>query len=239
MIFFVKNSLCLVKGSWSIYCSKRTISFGKLVHLYRSYWLPINPKPPYDHVCQIGDPVLRNKAEMVKAEDIKSKEIQLIIKKMRNVLKGYDAVGIAAPQIGVPLRMFAVEFSESRKNEFTKEVFQLREMSTFPFKVFINPVMNVIDYTKVNFPEACESVKGFSAIVPRYMEISVKGLNENAEQVEWQCRGWAARICQHEMEHLDGKIYIDSMMKGSLEFPLWQRVNYRSGRITLTYAPHK
>ncbi|XP_046397618.1 peptide deformylase, mitochondrial-like [Ischnura elegans] len=220
-------------------CSRRTISFRKLTHMYRNFWLPNNPKPPYDHVCQIGDPVLRTKASVVNPEDIKSERIQLVIKKLRSVLRGYDAVGIAAPQIGVPLRIFAVEFPESRMEEFSKEVVHSRKMSTFPFKVFINPGIKVLDYTKISFPEACESVKGFSAVVPRFSEVLVTGLNERGEAVEWKCKGWPARICQHEMEHLDGKMFIDSMEKGSLEFPLWQRVNYRSGRIYLTYAPHK
>ncbi|XP_071451081.1 peptide deformylase, mitochondrial-like [Hetaerina americana] len=230
---------CLEKRLINLVYSKRMFSFRKLAHMYRTFWLPNNPVPPYDHVCQIGDPVLRTKAELVNPEEIMSDKIQLIIKKLRKTMKGYDAVGMAAPQIGIPLRIFAVEFSELKKEEFSKEIIQLREISSFPLKVFINPVMKVLNYTKVSFPEACESVKGFSALVPRFLEVRVTGLNERGEEVEWHCRGWPARICQHEMEHLNGGMFIDSMEKGSFEFPLWQKVNTRSGRLYLTFAPHK
>ncbi|KAG8229870.1 hypothetical protein J437_LFUL008260 [Ladona fulva] len=227
MIRNVKTAcLLLTKENMSLHkhASKRSFTLKKIAHMYRTFWLPKNPKPPYDHICQIGDPVLRNKAELVKPDDIKSEKIQLVIKKLRKALKGYDAAGVAAPQIGVPLRIFAVEFPEFKKKEINKETYELWEMSTFPFKVFINPEIKVVDYKKIVFPESCESVKG---------------LNENGEKVEWSCRGWAARICQHEMDHLDGKIYVDSMVKGTLEFPLWQKINYHSGRLYLLYSPHK
>ncbi|KAK7892094.1 hypothetical protein WMY93_024057 [Mugilogobius chulae] len=81
---------------------------------------------------------------------------------------------------------------------------ETRGLSVLPLKVFVNPQMRVLDGRTVVFQEACESITGFSAAVPRYLSVEIAGLNEKAESVTWQTSGWAARIIQHEMDHLDG-----------------------------------
>ncbi|PSN32717.1 hypothetical protein C0J52_24712 [Blattella germanica] len=154
---------------------RNLITFRKFKQLYRQFWFPSPASPPYKHICQIGDPVLRRKAELVNVEDIKKKDIQMVLKKMHEVMQLYGSVGISAPQIGVPLRIFAVQFTKKMTNEYSPDILKVRQMSVVPFKVFINPEMKVIDYEKVHFPEACESVRGFSADVPRYREVLVNG----------------------------------------------------------------
>nr|CAD7410332.1 unnamed protein product [Timema cristinae] len=97
----------------------------------------------------------------------------LVVKKLKTVLYNYDSVGISAPQIGIPLRIFIIEFSEDRKKEINPEIYKIRDMSTIPLQVFINPEMKVQNYEKLVFPEGCESVRGFAADVPRYKEVTV------------------------------------------------------------------
>ena len=67
------------------------------------------PKPPFNHIVQVGDPVLRVETQPVDLNRLESPEIQFLIRTMKRSLNDYDALGIAAPQLGVPLRMFAVQ----------------------------------------------------------------------------------------------------------------------------------
>ncbi|KAJ8942698.1 hypothetical protein NQ314_010022 [Rhamnusium bicolor] len=102
--------------------------------------------------------------------------------------------------------------------------------------VVINPEVKILDYSKIIFPEACESVKGFFADVPRYRALELKGLDENGKQFSQYATGWLARIIQHEMDHLNGIIYTDIMDRKSLTCSCWNVVNDRGGRVELPYG---
>lgn len=95
--------------------------------------------------------------------------------------------------------------------------------------------MDVTNYQKILHPEACESIKGLSAVVPRYQAVTINGYNEKGEPVTWQASGWAARIIQHEMDHLDGRMYTDVMESQSLQVDDWYRINARAGNYYLYY----
>ncbi|XP_023287211.1 peptide deformylase, mitochondrial-like [Seriola lalandi dorsalis] len=88
---------------------------------------------------------------------------------------------------------------------------EVRGLAVQPLRIFVNPQLRVLDGRTVLFQEACESISGYSATVPRYLSVEVSGLNEKGEAVTWQASGWTARIVQHEMDHLDGVLYIDRM----------------------------
>ncbi|XP_023727284.1 peptide deformylase, mitochondrial isoform X1 [Cryptotermes secundus] len=220
-----------------IFIKRHLITFRKFRQLYTEFWFPSPSRPPYNHICQIGDPVLRYKAEELNAEDIKKNEIQGLLKKMRSVMHSYGSFGLAAPQVGVPLSIFIVEFSEKIYEEFSPEIRKSREMAIIPFKVFINPELKITNYEKVCFPEACESVRGFSADVPRYREVLVTGLSAEGKPVSWQVSGWAARIVQHEMDHLSGRLYTDIMVRSTFTCTCWDKVNRTGGRIYVPFSP--
>lgn len=104
--------------------------------MYRDFWTPKNAnQPPYGHFTQVGDPVLRSPAAEVPHDMLDSKEIDLIVEQMVKVLRKYDCVGIAAPQIGVSLRIIVMEFREDLNKKFTKEVYEARKMSPLPLTV--------------------------------------------------------------------------------------------------------
>lgn len=103
--------------------------------------------------------------------------------------------------------------------------------------MFINPELKVTDFTKRNFYESCESVRGYYAEVPRYDEILLNGYNENGEKVELKLNGWNARIAQHEMDHLDGQIYVDVMNRKTLSCSCWEAVNVKEGRVAIPFCP--
>lgn len=74
--------------------------------------------------------------------------------------------------------------------------------------------------------------------MPRYKAIQVKGFNEDAEAVQIDANGWNARIIQHEIDHLDGKLYTDLMDRKTLCCACWEIVNERSGKVLLPYSPN-
>lgn len=160
---------------------------------YKSMFTPNKYEPPYDHIVQIGDPILRLKADPVPEECIKSEEIKFLLKKMKTVLKDYSLVGMASPQIGISLRIFIIFFEEKLKKKFTPEIYKCKEMESLPLTVFINPVIKVLNYEKINFEEGCASISGYSAEVTRSREISISAFNENGEKFTKILKGWNAR----------------------------------------------
>ncbi|XP_062403528.1 peptide deformylase, mitochondrial [Sardina pilchardus] len=183
------------------------------------------PKPPYSHVCQVGDPVLRGQAATVAPEEVGSADVQQVIRTLVQVMRRLECVGLSAPQIGVPLRILALEYPKKMLEDSSEASRRARGLEAFPLSVFINPELRVLDGRTAVFQEACESLSGFSASVPRYLSVEVSGLNEKGEPVTWQASGWAARIIQHEMDHLNGVLYIDRMDSNTFINIKWQEYN--------------
>ncbi|NXX20431.1 DEFM protein, partial [Podargus strigoides] len=118
----------------------------------------------------------------------------------------------SAPQLGVPLRVFAAELLPARCSEYPPALRRAHRIEPFPLRLLVNPVLRVLDSRLVTACEGCTSLKGFSAYVPRHWAVHVSaGVDQHGEPVSWEAVGWAARIIQHEMDHLDGILYIDRM----------------------------
>lgn len=94
---------------------------------YRN-WFNAKNAPPYHHIVQIGDPVLRNKTEDIPQELIKSEPVQLLIKHLTTVLRKYKSVGISAPQIGIPWRVFIMELDERTYEKLSSDMKKNRQM---------------------------------------------------------------------------------------------------------------
>ncbi|XP_026575569.1 peptide deformylase, mitochondrial [Pseudonaja textilis] len=178
-------------------------------------------EPPFQRVCLVGDPALRGMAAPVEPERVGSAEVQRLIARLVAVMRREGCVGLSAPQLGVPLQVFVAEF----RGPPLPEGLRALEVAPFPLRVFVNPAMRVLDSRTSHFTEGCASLPGFSAVVARHMGVEVSGLNEAGEQVAWQARGFAARIVQHEMDHLKGILYVDKMESGSFACLHWAKVN--------------
>lgn len=131
--------------------------------------------PPYKHVCQVGDPVLRSHAAAVDPAAIRGAEVQKVIHTLVKVMRKLNCVGLSAPQIGVPLRILALEYPEKMLAESSPISRKARGLSVQPLRIFVNPQLRVLDGQTVLFQEACESISGFSATVPRYLSVEVSG----------------------------------------------------------------
>ncbi|XP_043937210.1 peptide deformylase, mitochondrial isoform X2 [Protopterus annectens] len=197
----------------------------------RTYWQYLKrkiiapPAPPYFHVCQVGDPVLRGIAKPVNPSEITSPDMQKLVKTLIKVMRKVDCVGLSAPQVGVPLQVLVLEFTEQKYNESSLHLREIRQLAHFPLKVFVNPSLRVLDSRSFSFPEGCASLSGFSACVPRYQAVEISGLNEKGEPVSWQASGWPARIIQHEVDHLNGVLYIDKMDSRTFVNSCWMESN--------------
>jgi peptide deformylase len=171
--------------------------------------------PPANPIVQAGAPVLRERAAEVAPERIASAEIQGLIARMIAAMRAVPGVGLAAPQLGVPLRVLVLEDTEERMARLTAEERGERERVVVPVRVFINPVLRAIGEERRTFFEGCLSVDGWAALVERYAEVEVSGLDERGQPQTMHVRGWPARILQHEVDHLDGTLYVDRMVSRS------------------------
>lgn len=135
------------------------------------------PSPPYCHVCQVGDPVLRSHAAAVDPAAVTGPEIQKVINTMVKVMRKFKCVGLSAPQIGVPLRIMALEYPQEMLEESSPASREVRGLSAQLLRIFVNPKLRVLDGRTVLFQEACESISGFSATVPRYLSVEVSGMD--------------------------------------------------------------
>ncbi|XP_036143320.1 peptide deformylase, mitochondrial isoform X2 [Monomorium pharaonis] len=180
----------------------RFISFLKMKETFQRLLGTNSDELPYTHVCQIGDPVLRGRAMRIESEVIKMADFQKVIMRLINVMREHEAFGLSGPQIGLPWQIFAIECTKEAVGKVEESLKKAREMDVVPMTIFINPELKVIDYTPITLFEGCASILGYEAAVPRAYEVEITALNASAEQFTWRARGWAARIAQHEYDHL-------------------------------------
>ena len=141
-------------------------------------------------ILVVGNPVLRQKAKRVSQID---KPIQRLIDDMIETMRAAPGVGLAAPQIGVPLRLAVIEVDDK-------------------VTVIINPEIIKSAGESAELDEGCLSVPGFWGVVSRAERVSVKALDRSGkEQRIRDAEGLFAQALQHEIDHLDGKLYIDRM----------------------------
>lgn len=162
-------------------------------------------------IVQTGHPILRAVAKTLTLEEIASEEIQELIPRMRETMRAAPGVGLAAPQIGLAIQLIVIEDDADAKTKLSPTELARRERTPIPFHVLINPKLEPMGDEQLSFPEGCLSVDGFTATVPRYRSVKVTALNEHGEEFTKEATGWYARIIQHEVDHINGMLYIDRM----------------------------
>jgi peptide deformylase len=167
-------------------------------------------------IVECGDPVLRRPAEPVDPATLGSQRMQLLIAAMRATMHAAPGVGLAAPQVGVPLQIAVVEDGPQRWGQLTDEERLARERVALPFAVLVNPDVEAAGSDQASFYEGCLSVPGLTGLVTRHRAIRVRALDEHGQLVERLLSGWPARIVQHEVDHLRGILYLDRVETRSL-----------------------
>lgn len=163
-------------------------------------------------IVAYGSPVLRKECEEVKAL---TPEITQLLENMFETMYSSDGVGLAAPQIDKALRIFIVDAST-----FSDEEPDLKDFK----KVFINPVMLDEFGEEWDFKEGCLSIPGVRENVKRFDTILLNYLDENFVEHKKEFSGMAARVIQHEYDHIEGVLFIDKinpmkkrMLRGKLQ----------------------
>lgn len=149
-------------------------------------------------ILQRGNKVLRGMAKEVLPKEIKGLKIKALIKKMERALsENKEGVAIAAPQVNEPLRLFIIA-----KKIFGQEIL-------LPNLIFINPIIKKISKKKNPMNEGCLSVAGYYGNVKRAERLTVEALDENGKKFSLNISGLLAQIVQHEIDHLNGILFID------------------------------
>src|SRR5579872_224474 len=162
-------------------------------------------------IVQVGGPVLRQAARALSMEELRHPEMARLIDMMRDTMRDAPGVGLAAPQIGLPLQLAVIEDQAEYSRDVAPERLAERERRPVDFHVLINPRIVERSGEQAEFYEGCLSLAGFSALVKRSSAVTVEYLNEHGAASHIEARGWYARILQHEIDHLNGQLYIDHM----------------------------
>ncbi len=158
-------------------------------------------------IVQKNNTILRQDAKLV--SDPKSPEIKSIIKDMaRALFNEPDGIGLAAPQIGVSLTIFIVS-NDVFEPEKIKDRTNTSKLENIGYTVFVNPSIIKISSKKIKDVEGCLSVRGFYGDVIRPEKLTVRYLDENGKKLTRGTSGLLARVIQHEMDHLQGILFID------------------------------
>lgn len=169
-------------------------------------------------IVAYGDPILRKKTSEI--ED-NYPDLKQLIDNMFETMYAAHGVGLAAPQVGLPIRLFVIDASPfAEDDEDGAGDPSLKEFK----KVFINPIIVSESGEKKGFFEGCLSIPDINEEVMRAPNVVLNYLDENFEEHEVELTGLAARVVQHEYDHLEGKLFLDklgalkkTMLKGRLE----------------------
>jgi peptide deformylase len=162
-------------------------------------------------LLQVGESVLRQSTRHLTKVEIVSTSIQDLISSMHETLRDAPGVGLAAPQVGVPIQLAIIEDLPEYWEGIPESELKARDRQAVPFHVIVNPRITQMNDTFLEFFEGCLSLTGFTALVPRARQVVVECLDHCGEPKEIQASGWYARILQHEIDHLNGTLYIDRM----------------------------
>ena len=152
--------------------------------------MPIKP------VLRMGDPVLLQRAAPV--EQFDTPELHALIRDMEDTMEAMNGAGIAAPQIGVSLRVVIFGVGANPRYPDAEEV---------PYTVLVNPQLTPLGEEMEEGWEGCLSVPGLRGVVPRYSRLRYTGFDQYGNPIDRTVSGFHARVVQHECDHLDGILY--------------------------------
>jgi len=146
-------------------------------------------------IITLPNPILRRKARKVTRT---GSEFQRLIDDMVETMRQAPGVGLAAPQVNVSQRLIVVEFGDEEDEQAPKKLYTV-----------VNPEITRLSPDTLFGAEGCLSVPGLIGDVERSVAVTVKGLNRHGQPMTIKAKGWLARIFQHEIDHLDGVLFVD------------------------------
>ena len=162
-------------------------------------------------IVQAGHPALRQRAAAFDGQ-LPDDQLERLIALMRQVMHEAPGVGLAAPQLGIPLQLAVIE----DQYDVDPEAAALRHRSPLDFLAVLNPRYTPLDLGVASFYEGCLSLNGLQAVVARRENVLLEFTTPDGTAVKRGFSGWQARIVQHETDHLDGVLYVDRAQLRSL-----------------------
>jgi peptide deformylase len=156
-------------------------------------------------VARLGHPALRAPARPISVSEIGSPVVQQLIDDMLETMQEYSGIGLAAPQVHVPARVFVAGV---RAGELEADMDDRWDM---PVIAIINPELTPVGGVVEEGWEGCLSIPDIRGLVPRATEIRVQGYDRTGRRVAFSAKGLPARVIQHETDHLDGVLFLDRM----------------------------
>ena len=167
-------------------------------------------------IVTVGDPVLRERAREIGPEELRSPEVQRLIDDMIETKRAADGAGIAANQVGDTRRVAVVEVQAGNPRYPYKPA--------VPLTVMVNPVLEPVGDETVLINEGCLSVPNIRGDLPRFVTVRARYLDRDGAEREQEFRGLSAGTIQHEVDHLDGVLFLDRADPRSLTtWEEWER----------------
>ncbi len=154
-------------------------------------------------ILRMGHPILRQRARALTAAEIGDSKLSALIEDMVDTLADSGGIGLAAPQIGIPLRLAIIRIPGGPS--------RYGEIEEVPLTIYVNPEIEVLDGSEQGFWEGCLSVPGLRGYVERPRGIRVRWLDTSGQPQAAAYQGFLATVFQHEFDHLDGRLYIDRL----------------------------
>jgi peptide deformylase len=154
-------------------------------------------------ITTIGDPVLREPAAEVGLDELLAPETQQLIDALIDTRREAGGAGLAAPQVGVSKRIAVVEVDEATRYAYKPLV---------PLTVMVNPVVEPLGEETLLINEGCLSIPDLRGDVPRHLRVRVHYFDRNGEPCMQEAEGLTAGTFQHEVDHLDGVLFVDRLV---------------------------
>lgn len=164
-------------------------------------------------IVTVGHPVLREQAREVSVEELATPEVQQLIDDLIDTMHAANGAGIAANQIGVPLRVTTIEVNHNPRYPYKPQI---------PLTVLVNPEIEFLDDELVEINEGCLSVPNLRGNVMRHVNIRVRYLDRDGVAHDEVKRGLTAGTFQHECDHLDGMLFLDRVTDPTT-FTTWEQ----------------
>ena len=164
-------------------------------------------------VATAGHPILREWAHPIAPDQLDTPGVQSLIDDLIETMRYYNGAGLAAPQIMESVRVAAIEVHANPRYPYKPDI---------PLTVLVNPEIEGLTEETFANNEGCLSVPGLRGVTPRLVEIGVRALDRRGRLVEREVRGLSAVTFQHEVDHLNGKLFVDRVEDPST-FSTWEQ----------------
>ena len=179
-------------------------------------------------IVTVGDPVLRERAAEVPLDELRSPDVQRLIEELISTRRAAGGAGLAAPQVGVSKRIAVVEVDEHTRYSYKPLI---------PLTVLVNPVIEARSDETLTINEGCLSVPDLRGDVSRALEVTVHYFDRNGAECTTVARGLTAGTFQHELDHLDGILFLDRVTDPTT-FSTWEQFSrFRESDWLATVAP--